>query len=103
MWTLLIGMYLVTATGTATAAPALGEQCECFCVDGRLKTLCSGLAPAKASINFCHQLMNCRMPLAEPFTPEVYDAPTDGAENCRSARVWRGNFEDHQVVKICDT
>lgn len=101
MWALLVGMYLASAS--ATVDPVLGQNCDCFCVDGQLKTLCSDLAPAKASVNDCHQAIDCTIPLAEPFTPEVYDAPTDGAENCRSARVWRRNFEDHQVVKICDT
>lgn len=78
-------------------------DCECFCVEGQLKTLCSTLAPAKASVDLCHRSVDCTMPLAEPFSPEDYDTPTQGAENCRSARVWRRNFEDHQVVKICDT
>jgi hypothetical protein len=105
MWSLLFGMYLVSAASAASPpqGPPLGMDCECFCVEGQLKTLCSTLVPAKASVDLCHRSADCTMPLAEPFSPEAYDTSTQGAENCRSARVWRRNFEDHQVVKICDT
>ncbi len=83
--------------------PVVDIDCECFCVDGQETTLCRGLERATQEINLCQGHLACLMPNDGVFAPEFYDAPGEGAINCRSARVWRRDFDAHRIMRICDT
>jgi hypothetical protein len=78
-------------------------ECACFCVNGDLKTMCSAVDEAQGNPALCSDYANRACP-SEPGSRESasYDAPVEGATNCRDIRVFdpsRGVFTD---VKACD-
>ena len=78
-------------------------DCGCFCVAGELETMCTNVDEAQGSSGICSTSAAASCP-EEPGTrvSASYDAPADGAVNCRDIRVWdaiRGTFID---VKACD-
>ena len=94
------GLMALIALSWASWAMA---QCDCYCVDGALRTLCTGLEEAQAGDNLCagRDLGTCPASL-DPLAPQSYAAPADGAENCRDARVWNVEASSYVTLKICD-
>jgi hypothetical protein len=41
-------------------------------------------------------------PVPDPVESQAYDAPKEGAENCRDARVWDPSVAEFKSLKICD-
>ncbi|MEZ5558412.1 MAG: hypothetical protein R3E86_07720 [Pseudomonadales bacterium] len=83
-------------------AAGAAAECSCFCVDGSPHTLCSTLQEAQDQPHLCTDLaMNC--PLDRGTAAESsYEAPADGATNCRDARVWDVGAGEYTTVKVCD-
>ena len=84
------------------AGPASAE-CACFCVDGELKTMCTSVGEAQENPAMCGVYSHMACP-EEPgdSASASYDAPEEGATNCRDLRVYdalRGVFTS---VKACD-
>jgi len=77
------------------------NMCACFCVEGSLKTLCTDVGHAQDDPNECYvsEVTICPNPTGEASSWS-YDAPEEGATNCRDARVW----ENHAfaIIKVCD-
>ena len=93
----LSGALLLLAGGAAWS------DCACFCVSGELQTMCSTVEEAQSDVSSCAAQAARACP-EESYTPASasYDAPEDGAVNCRDVRVFdalRGQFVD---VRACD-
>lgn len=76
-------------------------DCACVCANGNLMTMCSTVEEAQADPTECAVSGGAICP-----TPNYggsissYDAPEDGATNCRDVMVWENN--SFTVVKACD-
>jgi hypothetical protein len=84
--------------------PASGwAECGCFCVEGRLQTLCSNLQGAAAGTDSCaaRAADECPVDLRE-FDRQHYAPPVEGAANCRDVRLWDATRQTHASVKVCD-
>ena len=84
------------------SSPAAAE-CACFCVDGDLQTMCTTVEEAQAEPALCSAYSQNQCPSAPGGgASATYDAPENGATNCRDIRVYdalRGVFN---TVKACD-
>jgi len=76
--------------------------CECYCVDGVLRTLCSGVDEAQQGVTQCLDRAASLCPVADPSASQTYDPPEEGAENCRDAKVWDPAAGEFKTRKICD-
>lgn len=89
--------------GIFSLSPLATAECACFCADGELKTLCTTVAEAQANPAVCPVYSAASCPLSSADAGgNSYDAPTEGAINCRDVQVWdsvRGRYVD---VKACD-
>lgn len=78
-------------------------ECACFCVNGNLKTMCTTIDEAQQEPTLCGVFDYEACPSESGERPSAsYDAPEEGATNCRDIRVYdalRGVFQD---VKACD-
>jgi hypothetical protein len=85
------------------AAPAAVAECECFCVNGALQTLCTTVEEAQSNVNRCagRAPSSCPVDLDAP-TAEQYPAPADDATNCRDVQVYDAGAGQHTAVKVCD-
>lgn len=97
MWLKLI---LLSAVISAGQAPTV--ECNCFCVEGEERTLCGALELAEQNVDVCWGELNCALP-QQDFTPQLLPDPMPGATHCRTARVWRFDYDQHRILRICDT
>lgn len=93
--TMLVSMMLFSSPAAA--------ECACFCVNGDLQTMCTTVEEAQADPAMCSAYSHKQCP-SEPGdrAGNNYEAPADGATNCRDIRVFdalRGVFN---TVKACD-
>lgn len=77
--------------------------CDCFCVEGRWQTLCTGVEDAADRPNLCldRAAGSCPAPTGD-FEPATYTAPIDGAENCRDVRIWDPRAGEYLGGRVCD-
>lgn len=91
------------AAGILSLSPLAAAECACFCADGELKTMCTTVAEAQANPAVCPVYAASSCPLSSAAAgSNRYDAPAEGATNCRDVQVWdsvRGRYVD---VKACD-
>ena len=93
---------LLMAALTAASAPA-AALCGCYCVDGVPRTLCSRMGEAREGAGYCAGVAPASCPAAlDPLEPRLYDAPLEGAEDCRDARVWDADAAAYTTRKICE-
>lgn len=76
--------------------------CECYCVDGALRTLCSGVDEAQQGVTLCTDRAASLCPVPDPAASQTYDPPQEDAENCRDASVWDPSTTEFRTLKICD-
>ena len=92
---MLVSMMMFSASASA--------ECACFCVNGDLQTLCTEVGEAQDEPALCSAYSQNQCPSEPGDRASVsYDAPEDGATNCRDLRVFdalRGVFKS---VKACD-
>lgn len=85
-------------------APAVARPlCDCFCVDGAPRTLCTSVADAAAGIDRCAG----RAPGSCPVSLELgerqqYAAPVEGAANCRDVSVFDPSAGEQRSIRVCD-
>ena len=79
------------------------SDCACFCVDGELATMCTDVAEAQDSPSLCPTNGTASCPQeAEASTSASYDAPADGAVNCRNIRVYDAIRGEYVTTKACN-
>jgi hypothetical protein len=84
-------------------AAAVSPACECFCIDGSLKTLCTSLEAAAERVDRCAGRIPARCPIRlEVDAVGQYAAPVAGAENCRDAHVYDPGAGQHRAIRVCD-
>ena len=79
-------------------------ECSCLCVDGALRTVCTGSEEVNASRSLClAQASQQACPPAPALAePEAYAAPMEGVENCRKAQIFDAGAGDHVAARICE-
>jgi len=80
----------------------VSAACECYCVDGALRTLCSGVDEAQQGVNLCVDRAISLCPVPDSAASQAYDSPDENAENCRDASAWDPSAEEFRTLKICD-
>jgi hypothetical protein len=94
---------VVLLAGLMLESAAVRSGCECFCVDGSLKTLCTSVTAAAERVDRCAGRVAARCPIRlEVDVARQYAAPVAGAENCRDAHVYDPAAGQHQAIRICD-
>ncbi len=76
--------------------------CECYCVDGELRTLCSAVDEAQQGVTQCMDRAAGLCPVADSAASQAYDPPDEDAQNCRDASAWDPSAEEFRTLKICD-
>lgn len=92
---------LIVLSATLWSGPA-SAACECYCVDGQLRTLCSGVGEAQRGVTQCMDRAASLCPVADPAASQTYDPPDEDTENCRDASVWDPSADEFKTMKICD-
>ena len=84
------------------SAPAAAE-CACFCVGGDLQTVCTTVEEAQDAPAMCGAVAASQCP-SEVNAPAStsYDAPEEGATNCRDIRIFDARRGVFKTVKACD-
>lgn len=91
------------AAALAIASPPAAALCGCYCVDGVPRTLCSRMEEARDGAGHCHGVAPTGCPAAlDSLELRFYDAPVEGAEDCRDARVWDADASAYTTRKICE-
>lgn len=85
------------------APGAVRAECACLCLDGTYQTVCSTLEEVRAAQSDCQALagQGCPIP-AEAPAGRRYQAPQEGADNCRDATIYDPSEDRHRTVKVCD-
>jgi hypothetical protein len=77
-------------------------ECACFCVEGQARTLCTTVTEAQQDPTLCRaDQAACPAPDAAAAATG-YEAPAEGATNCRDMQVWDPAQNDYVSVKACD-
>jgi len=86
------------------AASVGWASCECLCLDGAPKTVCSSAEEMFASGDLCY--LRPAMQCPEVTTPAAqrrsYPAPIEGVGNCRDAVVGHPASGDELTARVCD-
>ena len=83
-------------------APASAE-CACFCVNGDLQTMCTTVDEAQDEPAMCSAYSQQQCPSESGDRAGAnYDAPEEGATNCRDIRVFDAPRGIFNTVKACD-
>jgi hypothetical protein len=95
-------MAAVVAAGCLAPLPALAE-CDCLCLDGTYRTVCTAANEVQASGGLClgRALQGCPSDPQAP-SPQAYPAPLDGVNNCRDARLYDASAGDYVAARVCD-
>lgn len=85
------------------AASAGWAGCECLCLDGAPKTVCSSAEELMSTSDLCYlrPQMQCAE-VAAPDDVQRYAAPVEGAGNCRDALVSDPASGDQITARVCD-
>ena len=91
------------AAGFLAASSLVSADCACFCMNGELQTMCTSVEEAQADPALCPAYAAASCPIESATASSVsYDAPEDGASNCRDVRVWNSIQGAYVSVKACD-
>jgi len=100
---LKIAAQWIVAAGFLAAGSMAAADCACFCVNGELRTMCTTVEEAQNDPVLCPVYAAASCPLESVSTSgEAYEAPVDGATNCRDVRVWDSVSGAYIDVKACD-
>ena len=93
---LLLTVLLIAVGSTAWA------ECACFCANGGLSTMCTTVSEAQDNPTLC-ATNSFECPLDSGAPENVgYEAPAEGAVNCRSMRVWDALESSYADIRVCD-
>jgi len=85
------------------AASAGWAGCECLCLDGAPKTVCSSAEEMSGTGDLCYLRPQLQCPeVAAPAAGRSYPAPFDGVGNCRDAVVGHPASGDEITARVCD-
>jgi hypothetical protein len=94
--------YMLTAFLLMVGASAWSD-CACFCVDGELATMCTEVGEAQDNPNLCPNNGSASCPPEpEVGSSTAYDAPSDGAVDCRNIRVYDAIRGEYVTAKACN-
>ena len=89
---------LLIAVGSSAWA-----ECACFCAQGELRTMCQPVRAAQDNPTMCGSYSSVACPLeSEQGKSVTYEAPEEGAVECRSMRVWDGLQGAYADVRVCN-
>ena len=92
---------LLTVVLLALGSSAWAE-CACFCANGELRTMCTTVSEAQANPTLCvTNSFECPLDSGAP-SGETYEAPVEGAVDCRSMRVWDALENSYADIRVCD-
>ena len=94
--------FMLVAAAMVFGASAWGN-CACFCVEGKLATMCTEVDEAQAQPNLCPASSSASCP--QNFSTEAkgsYDAPNESAQNCRDVMVYDAIEGEYVNAKACD-
>lgn len=79
------------------------SDCACFCVDGELATMCTDVSDAQDNPNLCPNSGSASCP-QEPETSASasFEAPSEGAVDCRNIRVYDAIRGQYVTTKACN-
>ncbi len=78
-------------------------ECQCLCMDGQAKTLCSSVGEARSNVDLCGPQVPGRCPVnLQAPAAESYPAPAEGAVNCRDVELFDPATRAHLGFKACD-
>ena len=81
---------------------AAWADCGCFCVDGALKTMCSTVEEAQGNPSLCAFYGGSCPQEQDDSSGASYDAPAEGATDCRDRRVFDPLSRSFVTIKACD-
>ena len=85
------------------AGSSAWSDCACFCVDGELATMCTEVGEAQESPNLCPNNGSASCPQEpEVSSSATFEAPSDGAVDCRTSRVYDAIRGEYVTVKACN-
>ena len=85
-----------------TAGTFARSDCACFCVEGELATMCTEVGEAQDSPNLCPSRGSASCPQEPEFgSSATFEAPSDGAVNCRNIRVFDAIKGQYVTAKAC--
>lgn len=94
--------YMLAAALMLIGASAWSD-CACFCVDGELTTMCTGVDEAQDSPNLCPQNDGASCPQQIGSTDGAgFESPDDDAVNCRNVRVYDAIRAEYVTAKACN-
>lgn len=91
---------LLAMLGALSSSPP--APCQCLCMDGSYRTLCTSLEDARAGIDACVGALPGQCPTSLNAPAASYPSPGAGAANCRDAQVFDRASGEHIMVKVCD-
>jgi hypothetical protein len=79
------------------------SDCACFCVDGELATMCTEVGEAQDNPSLCPDAASASCPQEPEISSSAsFEAPTDGAIDCRSIRVYDAIRGHYVTTKACN-
>ena len=86
-----------------TVGASAWSDCACFCVEGELATMCTEIGEAQDNPNLCpnNGIASCPQE-AEVGSSAVFEAPSDGAVDCRNIRVYDTIRGEYVTAKACN-
>jgi hypothetical protein len=94
--------YMLVAVLMMVGSSAWSE-CACFCVDGELVTMCTEVGEAQNNPNLCPNNGSASCPQApEVNSSAIFEAPSDGAVDCRNIRVYDAIRGHYVTAKACN-
>ena len=79
------------------------SDCACFCVEGELATMCTGVNEAQDSPDLCPTNSGASCPQETDTADSAsYDSPDNDAVNCRNIRVYDAIRGEYVTAKACN-
>lgn len=94
--------YMVVAVLMMFGSSAWSD-CACFCADGELVTMCTDVRDAQDNPNLCPNAASASCPQEpELGSTSSFEAPSDGAVDCRNIRVYDAIRGEYVTAKACN-
>lgn len=92
------GVLILCLLGAAGAR----AECACLCLDGTYQTVCSSLDEMRAAQDACQAQAGQGCPVTDAAPARRYEAPLEGAANCRDAAIYDPATDRHLTARVCD-